>query len=223
MPLAQRLHVLQQPDIAAPLKEASLTARLKDWTRLLTSAVEQSCRALGWRVAAKGFPLDLLPQAGQEYLGMDVMAFDVDEGKPKINWVFPVAVFELENSRADERIAYSLWKILCLRCPLRVVFAYRKDWQEARELINELSAEIVPGIPMEERSAFPGKTLIVLGSRGEGETFPWGYFRIWELDQGEIVKFSPAWLRRPAFLRENLHLGRRLCACGRCCLCADAA
>jgi len=41
--------------------------------------------------------------------------------------------------------------------------------------------------------------------------------------QGEIVKFSPAWLRRPAFLRENLHLGRRLCACGRCCLCADAA
>ncbi|MBM4067409.1 MAG: VCBS repeat-containing protein [Planctomycetes bacterium] len=64
-------------------------------------------------------------------------------------------------------------------------------------------------IKMEEKTKFPYLSGPMKLARYEG--------------QGEIVKFSPAWLRRPAFLRENLHLGRRLCACGRCCLCADAA
>lgn len=32
---------------------------------------------------------------------------------------------ELENSRDSERIAYSLWKVLCVRAELRIVFCYR--------------------------------------------------------------------------------------------------
>jgi len=30
--------------------------------------------------------------------------------------------------------------------------------------------------------ALGGETVVVLGSRGEGETFPWGYFKFWSLD-----------------------------------------
>jgi hypothetical protein len=79
-------------------------------------------------------------------------------------------------------VAYSLWKVLCLRCPLRVVFAYREDWQQARDLVNRLSADVVGAVPIGQRSDVPGQTLLVLGSRGEGGTFPWGYFKLWRLD-----------------------------------------
>jgi hypothetical protein len=27
-----------------------------------------------------------------------------------------------------------------------------------------------------------GQTLLVTGSRGEGESFPWGFFKLWRLD-----------------------------------------
>ena len=27
-----------------------------------------------------------------------------------------------------------------------------------------------------------GETAVVIGNRGEGETFPWGYFKFWLLD-----------------------------------------
>jgi hypothetical protein len=176
------LATLQRPESAVPLKAAALSGRLGDWTRHLTTAVVQSCRRLGWCAAAKGFSLDLLPQVGQEYLGMDVMAFERCPAAAERRWTFPVAVFELENSRDDDRVAYSLWKVLCLRCPLRVVFAYRDDWQEARELVQRLAREVVGAIPLEQRGDLHGQTLLVTGSRGEGEAFPWCYFKLWEMD-----------------------------------------
>jgi hypothetical protein len=172
---------VQTPENAGPLKEAAVTGKLKSWTRLLTKAVVQSCGALGWCAAAKGFSLDLLPQVGQEYLGMDVMAFEKPQQQGGPCWTFPVAVFELENSRGDDRVAYSLWKVLCLRSKLRVVFCYRRDWDEARRLNPTLERNLVARIPVEQREDLAGQTLMVVGSRGEGETFPWGYFKTWKL------------------------------------------
>lgn len=179
------LQAVQEPDTAAPLKEAAIAGRLGAWTTLLTSVVVKSCAAVGWRAAAKRFALDILPQIGQEYLGMDAMAFEDSEPvtTSESRWRFPVAVFELENSRRDDRVAYSLWKVLCVRAKLRVVFAYRDDWERARELIAKLTAEVIGRMTIDERTSLPGETLLVIGSRGEGETFPWGYFKLWRLDR----------------------------------------
>ncbi len=69
------LNVVQETETAAPLKTASLAEDLKAWTACLTSAVVASCKQLGWPAAAKGHRLAELPQAGQEYLSIDVMAF----------------------------------------------------------------------------------------------------------------------------------------------------
>lgn len=183
---------LRQREVAGPLKEAALAERLRDWTTLLTGVVVESCKAAGWVAAAKGFALECLPQQGQEYLGLDVMAFD-DGGPDGVSapdgtmlappgWRFPVAVFELENSRSDARVAYSLWKTLCVRAPLRVVFAYRPDWESGIALVQHLGTDVIRAMTIEERSAVGGETLIVLGSRGEGETFPHGYFKMWRLN-----------------------------------------
>ncbi len=170
---------VQDPSTAAPLKEAAVTGQLADWTRCLTTALVRSCEALGWRAAGRGHRLALLPQAGQEYLGIDVMAFAETSSA---RWPLPLAAFELENHARDDRVAYSLWKVLCLRVGLRVVFAYRPDLQRSRQLVNAVGADVISGMRPEDRTALQGQTVLVIGNRGEGETFPWGYFKFWMLD-----------------------------------------
>ena len=174
------LGVVQQPETAAPLKTASLAEDLKTWTACLTSTVVTSCRNLGWLAAAKGHRLQEFPQVGQEYLGIDVMAFS---GEPKPGrWRFPIAVFELENRRTDRRVAYSLWKVLCVRAPLRVVFAFRRDWEAGRRSVNATCEDVIGSLAVAEKEALKGEVVLVMGNRGEGETFPHGYFKFWKLD-----------------------------------------
>jgi hypothetical protein len=109
------LNVVQEQDSAAPLKTASLTEDLKIWTSSFTSAIVASCGELGWLAAAKGHRLDENPQAGQEYLSFDVMAFASSPATGR--WRLPIAAFELENHRTDG----SRW-ILALESAM---FAYR--------------------------------------------------------------------------------------------------
>jgi hypothetical protein len=170
---------MQDSSTAAPLKVAALAGQLADWTACLTGAVVRSCESLGWQASGKGHPLALLPQAGQEYLGIDVMAF---AGNSTLRWPLPLAAFELENHLKDDRVAYSLWKVLCLRVGLRVVFAYRPDWERIRQLVNAVGADVISGLRPEQRTSLDGQTVLVVGNRGEGETFPWGYFKFWMLD-----------------------------------------
>ena len=165
---------------ARALRHAALDADLATWTRELTSVVVDACEAHGWRAAAKGHPLDLLPKDGQEYLSLDVMAFDPGASP----WPFPVAVMELENSKDPARIAYSLWKVLCVRCPLRVVYCYRPTAEEARELVETLRQEVIAPLAPNERLALGGETMVTVGLQGQAAVFPHGFFRSWLLDLG---------------------------------------
>ena len=113
---------VQESDRAAPLKEASLSENLSEWTRLTTEAVVRSCESLGWEAAARGHRLNRLPEPASEYLALDVMAFPSRDSSD-VRWPLPVAVFELENSARDDRVGFSLWKVLCVRAPLRMVYA----------------------------------------------------------------------------------------------------
>jgi hypothetical protein len=177
---------------AEALRAAAASGDLANWTRLLTAAVVGSCDALGWAPAAKGYRSTKLPQPGQEYLGLDVMAFAPQAEATGPRWPLPLAVFELENQK--ERAGYSLWKVLCVRAALRVVFAYRNDWEQVRELVTTLRDEVIRGLTVAERQTLGGELLLVTGSRGEGETFPYGYFKLWRLNANtaDFEKF-PGW------------------------------
>lgn len=170
---------VEQPIVAAALKNASLCEDLRSWTSELTTAIVRSCEQLGWVASARWSPSRRLPQAGKEYLSLDVTAFP---GGTAPLWPLPAAVFELENHRTDRRVAYSLWKVLCVRTPLRVVFAYRPDWEQSRALVATLEKDVIGGLTLEECSAITGQTVLVVGNRGEGETFPWGFFKFWMLN-----------------------------------------
>lgn len=170
---------VQTYEVATALKTAALAGNLKTWTEYLTTAVVTSCSELGWRPAAKGHLGEVLPVARNEYLALDVMAFpSVDTAR----WLFPIAVFELENGTTDDRVAYSLWKVLCVRVPLRVVFAYRRDAEEGTVLVHRLSETVICSLPISERMALSGDTALIIGTHGEAETFPYGYFKVWLLN-----------------------------------------
>ena len=106
-------------------------------------------------------------------------------------WPLPVASFELENRRSDDRVAYSLWKAICVRAELRVVFAFRRDWEASRRTVDAVCRDVIGSLTVAERMALTGETALILGNRGEGETFPWGYFKCWLLDTN-VGRFEKA-------------------------------
>jgi len=163
---------------AEPLRDAALQQRLKNWTRHLTGAVVATCHALGWTAVARGHLAEVLPVAKQEYLAIDVMAFPPSKSQ---GWRRPVAAFELENRLEEDIVAYSLWKVSLIRCPLAGVFCYRQDPEETGNLLSALAG----GVMGELEGTSPGEgrsTLLVVGTRSRGEDFPDGFFKpyVWD-------------------------------------------
>lgn len=143
---------------------------------------------MGWQASAKGHKLHLLPVPRQEYLSQDVMAFVV--GEPR--WSFPVAVMQLENRQDKDYIAYSLWKVLSVRAELRVVYCYRHGGADVTALVRFLQNDVIGSMGIQGRMALSGQTLLVVGNRDEADTFPYGFFKWWELEQntGTFQKFQ---------------------------------
>lgn len=179
------LEALDHHEASVPLRQAALEGRLRAWTIALTKVVASTCGKVGWRAVAKGHECDFLPEGRNEYLGLDVTAFD---GR-QVPWPFPVAVFELENSAADDRVAYSLWKVLCVRAQQRYVFAYRRTPDDGRALLSNLEKDVVSRIEVRERADLRGETVVVMGLKDEAATFPHGFFRPWRLDPS-LAKFE---------------------------------
>ncbi|HZS17710.1 MAG TPA: hypothetical protein VFA51_07240 [Candidatus Udaeobacter sp.] len=180
------LQQAQRPETCQPLKDASLSGRLGDWTKALTICVVSACRDAELRAAAKAHIINLLPVSRGEYLGLDVMAF----APGRKRWLFPTVVIELENSAREDVIAYSLWKTLCVRADLRLVFCYRRQAAAIPRLLRHLSDEVVEAMELGNRVKLKGHTIVAVGSRAEAETFPYGFFSWWELDTntGQFLK-----------------------------------
>lgn len=180
------VEVIRTSSIGGPLREASQAADLKAWTASLTKAVVRSCESMQWKAAGLKHKLDLLPKAGEEYLSIDVMGFDPESMNGR--WPMPCAVFELENDRTDDRVAYSLWKVLCVKAQLRVVFAFRSDWDAGRNSVAAIGKDVIGSLSLQQLHDLRGDTAMIFGNRGEGEHFPDGFFKCYLLDR-ELKKF----------------------------------
>lgn len=165
---------------AGSMRQASLDARLGDWTSALTEVVVTTCERAGWVAASKSSLLQSLPERRKEYFGLDVTAFEPGSG-----WRFPVAAIELENDAKDDRIAYSLWKVLAVRARLRVVFCYRKEPQAAGGLVAKVGRSVIGALSHEERLGLMGDVLVVVGTRSTAGTFPHDFFRWFRLERND--------------------------------------
>ena len=175
-------------DLATELREASLASSLSRWTTALTRAVVKTFDALAMPSAGKGHPCSTLSVQRLEYLALDVTAFCEDTP----GWQFPSAVCELENATDDARIAYSLWKVLCVRANLRVVFCYHPDLETVPSLVSWLAHTVVAALSLQDRVALRGETMVVVGSRSDATTFPYGFFQLWRLNAntGRFERFT---------------------------------
>jgi hypothetical protein len=182
------MDTVQRHESSAALREAAIRGQLGKWTAALTGVVCSTCEAMGWKAAAKGNRSTLLPVAMQEYLALDVVAFEPVGDR---RWRFPIAAIELENGREDDRVAYSLWKVLCTRADLRIVFCYRKDSAEGATLVRHLSEQVTTALGIAERTRIGGETMLIVGSRNESATFPYGFFKEWKFDTN-LGRFSRA-------------------------------
>jgi hypothetical protein len=61
--------------------------------------------------------------------------------------------------------------------------AYRRTWEQAAALPNRVAADVLPGL-LGSIDASSDEVVFVMGSRSDGESFPWGYFKFWRLDHG---------------------------------------
>lgn len=166
---------MRSPRWADPLREAALQGRLAAWTRHLTGAVIAACQAMGWRAVGRGHLAEVLPVVKQEYLALDIMAFPADRHE---SWPRPVAVFELENQPREEFVAYALWKVSLVRCPLKGVFCYRKRSAEIGDLLKVLAAQVLAGTA----GAVEETVLVVMGTRSRAEDLPDGFFKPYRRD-----------------------------------------
>ncbi len=173
---------------AAKLREASIAGDRACWTQTLTGVVAHSLHELGLEVAAKGHRCTTLPVEREEYLALDLTAF---QGVGRA-WRFPVAVCELENSTSDALVAYALWKVLCVRDALRVLFCFRSTRSDARRLIGSLARDVIGTIALPDREQLNADTLVFVGLRSESHTFPYGFFQAWCLNRnlGQFETFG---------------------------------
>ena len=146
----------------------------------MTSIVLGSCRDLGWDAAARGHRLARFPVPADEYLALDVTAFAPG---PASQWVFPQAVFELENYKAV-RMAYSLWKVLSVRASLRAVICYSDVSDASGATVRVLNEGVVQALRPALQSEPTADTLLIVGSRDRIGAFPDGFFQWWRLDVG---------------------------------------
>lgn len=177
--LSAFMQTVKTHEASSKLRTAAESGELKPWTEALTGIVVDTFSTMGWRGAARGHRSDLLPVPRAEYLALDVVAFETAGDR---RWRFPFGVFELENSPVDDVVAYSLWKVLCVRASLRVVFCYRRDANEGAELVRHLADHVIQAMEIQTRTGLTGETLLVVGSRSETATFPYGFFKDWTLD-----------------------------------------
>jgi len=165
-------------DMAGRLRTASLSEDLADWTTALTAVVVRTFEAHQLLGVAKAHRCRTLPVQRNEYLSLDITAFS----SGSVGWRFPVAACELENSPQDDLVAYALWKLLCVKTGLRILFCYRRNDDAIPALLSGLASQVVSAIPLAERTSWPGDTVVVVGTRSGSDTFPYGFFQTWKLN-----------------------------------------
>jgi len=171
--------ILRRSEFAEPLRDAALAGHLRKWTQILTKVIVETCQALGWSAVAKEQASNILPISRQEYLSLDITAFRVPSDRKEPRWQLPIAVFELENRKDNNLVAYSLWKVSAIRAKLKSVFCYRYHTEEIPRLLKALANSVMSEPSIGEDTA---TILLVVGTQAKADTFPDGFFQPYSWD-----------------------------------------
>jgi hypothetical protein len=97
-----------------------------------------------------------------------------------------MGAFELENAREFDAVGYALWKVANVKTPLAALFCYCRQQREIPPFVTRLADEVLRQLPLLE-----GELVIVVGTRSASETFPDGYFRVFEWEPNSRRLIAP--------------------------------
>jgi hypothetical protein len=144
-----------------------------------TESMGRVMHKVGEKLHCGVYGKDQKPQTGRkaEYLGIDFMFFYKSE---EDKWVLPIVIIEHENDFDQEKIEYSLWKILCVRSPVKVLICYQSDTNNVALLRQHLEDVIWQGGLLKGS----GSELLVIigdGSVTKKDLWNWGdHFKVYE-------------------------------------------
>jgi hypothetical protein len=161
------------------------------WTEFMQSVMDRVAEVMNCRVAR------IRPEnedESGEYLNIDAMYIDNAAYIPKNKYdrydpfVLPRAVVELENSDKLDKISYCLWKILCIRAPIRVLICYQRGADKIITLKQCLEDVIWQGSLMKESD---GDLLVIIGDDRLRDEASWEeYFSIFEWRSDELERIE---------------------------------
>jgi len=156
------------------------------WTRFMTKVFQKTGDNIHCYVQSKF--LEEKNDTG-EFLNIDAMYFN----KGEINdWqseyapqTLPVVVIEHENMDLTQKIEYCLWKILCIKAPLRILICYKNDNREIHNLKDSLE-KLIKKIKVSNDEDI----LVIIGNK-EKENSTWDeYFNCYEWEQNKLQEFN---------------------------------
>lgn len=161
-----------------------------EWTKFIRGVMDSVGEKMNCRVAR------LRPENKElsgEYLNIDAVFIDNAEYDliKESGWdpfALPRAVVELENSYDRMKISYCLWKILCVRAPIRALICYQRNADKVATLKQQLERVIWQGSLMKGTD---GDLLVIIGDYSAAGKASWGeYFSVFEWRNDRLEKIE---------------------------------
>jgi hypothetical protein len=133
-------------------------------------------------------------EKSSEYLNIDAVFIDESEyglhikGAKGIQYgpyALPEAVVELENNWDVDRICYCMWKVICVRAPVRVLICYQKNAKMVNGLKQRLE-DIIWGSSLMKGT--DGDLFVIVGTETmQQKNWP-EYFSVFEWRHDNLVE-----------------------------------
>jgi hypothetical protein len=166
-----------------------------EWTEFLGGVLDRVAKKMNCEVARRRLKNK---EGSGEYFNIDAVFIDKSEYdyiEEDIEWdpfVLPRTVVELENSYDFQKISYCLWKIFCIRAPIRVLICYQDNSTKIQSLKRHLENVIWQENLTKGDS---GDLLVIVGDDSKEDESEWNeYFNIFEwrndrLEEIELLKW----------------------------------
>ena len=155
-------------------EEKSNIERDSEWTDYMKTVMESVAKGFDCYLAmTRKRPED--DEYSGEYLNIDVLFLSLDSYTDwdSDTWdppALPLVAVDLENNLDVGKITYCLWKILCIRAPLRILICYQATARDVSLLRRELEDVIKQWNLMRDS---PDELLVVIGDESKSNDEPW--------------------------------------------------
>jgi len=162
----------------------------EEWTEFMGKVLDKIAEEMNCTVIRHK---QIKDESSGEYLNIDAFFIDNVEydlpigiGDYEDPFVLPRAVVELENSFDVNKITYCLWKILCIRSPIRALVCYQKGDNNVKSLSTHLEDVIWQKGLMKDDN---GDLLVIIGEDKTPDGYKWGdYFTVFEWRNDRLEK-----------------------------------